>query len=175
MIAPGTVDVGNLPATQPVSAASLPLPTGAATDATLQTTNTDLGIINASITGGAQITAIKDANLWVTATGAAGAAVTLTLPAAVALFHRICSIEIEAYTTVARVGGAAPVLVTTTNLPGSPVWTFASAATIGSTDPKVFIFMAPVKSSVVNTATTIVCPATASIIWRINVSYFTAP
>lgn len=38
-----TVNVGNLPATQPISAASLPLPSGAATQATLANIDTDVG------------------------------------------------------------------------------------------------------------------------------------
>jgi hypothetical protein len=114
------------------------------------------------------------ANLSVTATGAAAAAVTLTLPAVAAQFHYISSLEIMAYTTVARVGTATPILVTSTNLPGSNVWTFATAAAIGSTDTKYFTFSNPYKSSVVNTATTIVCPATTSVIWRVNVIYYSA-
>lgn len=174
--ASGAAKIDGSAVTQPVSAASLPLPTGAATAAGIATLDTDLGIINANLTNGNQkgTTSITDANLWVTATGAAAAAVTLTLPAVAAQFHRISTVEIEAYSTVARVGGVTPVLVTSTNLPGSPVWTFASAAAIGSTDTKVFYFNSPVKSSVANTATTIVCPATASVIWRVNVSYYTA-
>lgn len=115
----------------------------------------------------------NQATLSVTATGAAAAAVTLTLPAVVGLFHNISYLSITAYTTVARVGSATPVLVTTTNLSGSPAFTFASAAAVGTTDIKSFDFPQPVKSSVANTATTIVCPATASIIWRINLFYST--
>lgn len=168
---------------------------GLALDTTLQTINIDLGIINANLTNGNQQAKLldsagvnqakvlatgelavyqKEAVLWVTATGAAAAAVTLTLPAVASQFHRLCHVEIEAYSTVARVGGVTPVLVASTNLPGSPVWTFASAAAIGSTDMKLFEFSAPVKASAVNTATTIVCPATTSVIWRVNVSYYTA-
>jgi len=115
-----------------------------------------------------------DANLWVTGTAATGVALTATLPAVAAQFHHINTIEIEAYTTAARTGGVTPVLVTSTNLPGSPVWTFATAAAIGTTDSKVFSFPSAINSSVVNTATTIVCPATTGIIWRVNVSYYTS-
>lgn len=42
----GTVAVSNLPATQPVSAASLPLPTGAASEATLAALNTKVTAVN---------------------------------------------------------------------------------------------------------------------------------
>lgn len=117
----------------------------------------------------------NQATLSVTATGAAAAAVTLTLPAVVGLFHNISYLSITAYTTVARTGTATPVIVTTSNLSGSPAFTFASAAAIGTTDIKSFDFPQPVKSLVANTATTIVCPATASIIWRINLFYSTTP
>lgn len=117
----------------------------------------------------------NQATLSVTATGAAAAAVTLTLPAVIGLFHNISYLSITAYTTVARTGTATPVIVTTSNLSGSPAFTFASAAPIGTTDIKSFDFPQPVKSLVANTATTIICPATASIIWRINIFYSTTP
>lgn len=113
-----------------------------------------------------------DANLWVTGTAATGVALTVTLPAVASQFHHIKLLEIEAYTTAARTGSATPVLVTSTNLPGSPVWTFATAAAIGTTDSKVYTFDSALNSSVAGTATTIVCPATTGVIWRVNVSYF---
>jgi len=112
--------------------------------------------------------------LSVTATGAAAAAVTATLPAVSSQFHYITGFEIEAYSTAARTGGTTPILVTTTNLPGSNVFTFASAAAIGSTDTKEYFLNNPIKSSVSNTATTVVCPATTAIIWRVNVYYYSA-
>lgn len=137
-------------------------------------TQTDLGIINANLTNGNQSGTFKvaAATLGVTATGAAGAAVTLTLPAVAANFHYISHIEIVAYTTLARVGTATPVLVTSTNLPGSPVWDFPTATAIGTVDRYLPDLLGPVKSSVANTATTIVCPATTSIIWRVLVFYY---
>lgn len=113
-------------------------------------------------------------NLIVTATGTSGSAVTLTIPNVASQYHYITALEIVAYTTLARVGGATPVLVTSTNLPGSPVWNFQSAAVIGSSERQFSSFPCAVRSSVVNTATTIVCPATTSVIWRINAYYYTA-
>lgn len=114
------------------------------------------------------------ATLWVTGTAAAGTGVTVTLPAVASQFHYINTIELTAYTAAARIGAATPVLVTSTNLPGSPAWDFSSADAIGTVELKFFTFPAPVKSSTVNTNTTIVCPATTSVIWRINVSYYAA-
>lgn len=115
-------------------------------------------------------------NLGVTATGAAAAAVTATLPAAGAgLFHFITSIQIQHMATAALTAAATPVLVTTTNLPGNPVFDFqANAAAEGVGENQIYIPSYPIQSSVANTATTIVCPATTGVIWRINVFYFAA-
>lgn len=114
------------------------------------------------------------ATLWVTGTAVSGTGVTVTLPAVASQFHYINTIEVTAYTAAARIGSATPVLVTSTNLSGSPVWDFSSADAIGTVELKFFTFPAPIKSSTVNTNTTIVCPATTSVIWRINVSYYAA-
>lgn len=116
---------------------------------------------------------IRPSDLHVTNTATAGTAVTLTLPApAAGLFHHIYRVHLTAYTTAARTGGATPVLVTTTNLPGSPVWTFASAAAVGTTATFQENWTSPLKSSVAATATTIVAPATTSVIWRLSANYY---
>ncbi len=115
------------------------------------------------------------ATLHVTATAASAAAITATLAAAGAgLFHYITSIDIELYSTAARTGSATPWLVTTTNLPGDPVWNFPTAGAIGTIDRLVMPLDSPLRSSVANTATTIVAPAATGGIWRLNISYFTA-
>lgn len=213
-------------ATQPISAVSLPLPTGAALDATLtgkgQFTRVTDGTTDAVVanTGDGDITRaglVVDArvkmwngtsfdrlhgkaasvvalatdqslvvqqapmrgdasNLCVTTTAATGVAATLTLPAAAAgLFHYITLIEIQLYATAARTGGATPVLVTTTNLPGSPAWDFDTAQAIGNTIRQTTQPTTPIKSSVAATATTIVAPIAVTGIWRITAYYYTAP
>jgi hypothetical protein len=109
-------------------------------------------------------------------TGATGAAVTATLPAIAGQFHYITFIQIKKYFTVANAASATPLVVTTTNLPGSLGFTFGQPlGVIGGTDEDIFNPANPLKSSVVNTLSTIICPATTGIIWRINVLYFTAP
>lgn len=167
------------------------------------TVSNDLALINANLTNGNQLVnlnkfggtavtigqktmaasipvvfasdqTVASANLWVTGTAVAGTGVTVTLPAVASQFHYINTLEITAYTSAARIGAATPVLVTSTNIPGSPAWDFSSADAIGTVELKFFTFPAPVKSSTVNTNTTIVCPATTSVIWRINVSYYAA-
>lgn len=124
-----------------------------------------------NITDTTLISSETKATLALTATGAAAAGVTLTLPAVAGKFHNICRIEILAYSTAARTGSATPIVVTTTNLPGSIAFTFATAAAIGATDRELLESGLPIKSSVANTATTIVCPATTSVIWRVNAFY----
>ena len=150
------------PATQPVSGTVAATQSGTWTVQPGNTPNTTPWLVTTPA-----------ANLWVTGTAAAAAALTITIPAVAAQYHYINLLEIEAYSSSARTGGATPVLVTSTNLPGTPVWTFASAAAIGTTDSKVFTFFDSLRSSAVNTATTIVCPATTGVIWRVNVNYST--
>lgn len=173
--APSTPVTGTFwQATQPVSAASLPLPTGAATEATLATRTKPADQQHVLIDTSPILTNEQAAILAVTAVGSAGSAVTLTLPAVASQFHYITHIEIEAYATAARTGGATPTTVTSTNLPGNPAWTFETAQAVGTQVTKLAEPSMPLRSSVVNTATTIVCPATTSVIWRVNVWYRTA-
>lgn len=227
-------------ATQPISAAALPLPTGASTETTLaalngkfsalgqgtmaastpvviasnqsavpvsgtffQTTQpVSIATLPALATGANVIGAVTQSGTWnigsittlpalpagtntigttlqpgstlfVTGTAATGVALTVTLPAVAAVRHYITSLEITAYSTAARTGGATPVIVTTTNLPGSPAYTFATAAAIGTTDRYMLAPTTAIVSTTVNTATTVVCPLTTGVIWRVNVSYYT--
>lgn len=153
-------------ATQPVSgpltdgqlrAAPLPLPTGAATEATVA------GIA-------------KPSTLTATQTGNSGAAVTLTLAAVAGQFHYITHIRVQLYAAAARTGSATPVVVTTTNLPGSLAYTFETAQAIGTKVECVTELAGnPLKSSAAGIATTIVCPVAATGIWRITAHYYAAP
>lgn len=128
--------------------------------------------VKSSITQAVQEVA---AALCVTAVGASGAAVTLTLPAVAAQFHYITFIEIVKYAVAALTGAATPVTVTTTNLPGTPAFTFTTAGAIGTSERDVYNPNKAIRSTAINTATTIVCPATTSVIWRVNVWYVAAP
>jgi len=112
--------------------------------------------------------------LAVTATAATGVATTLTIPAVVAQFHYITSLEIRLYSTAARVGAATPILVSTTNIPGAIAYTFETAGAVGTNTPiQGYNLALPLKSSTLNTATTIVAPAVVGGIWRITATYFT--
>lgn len=112
-----------------------------------------------------------NARLCATATGASGAAVTLSIPAVPGKFHTITHLSITAYSTAARTGSATPIQVTTTNINGSPVFVFATAAAIGTTDRYIMESSVPLKSAVPNTITSIVCPATTGVIWRVTALY----
>ena len=113
--------------------------------------------------------------LAVTVTAAANTAATATLPAVAAQFHYITSIEIMR-TSTAALAGTATLVVTTSNLPGALAWSFGNAMAAGATQRDLFLtFPNPIKSSVVNTATTVVMPAPgAAVLWRANVYYYTA-
>lgn len=115
----------------------------------------------------------KAATLMVTATGAVSTAVTATLPAVAGLRHYIDRISVVRSATAALTAAATPVVVTTTNLPGTPALTFGSdAGGIGIDREQVFDFGgAGIATNAVNTATTIAAPAWTGVIWRINVSY----
>lgn len=123
----------------------------------------------------------------VSATGVSGAGVTLTIPAAISdtgpgdgsyaasnpipLFHYIGFLEIRQYAAAALAASATPTLVTTTNLPGNPVFEFDTLLAQGVSQTRQLLVAPPVVSLVGNATTTIVCPATVGAIWRVNVFY----
>ncbi len=109
--------------------------------------------------------------------GAAGAAVTLTMASPGAgLRHYLTYLSINRYAAAALTASATPVTVTTTNLPGTPAFTFAAdALTLGQIDRWREDFAYPIASAAQATATTIVCPATTGIIWRVTAGFYAAP
>jgi hypothetical protein len=84
-------------------------------------------------------------------------------------------IEVQLYSTAARTGAAAPITVTTTNLPGPLAWTFETAAAIGTSIRYGYTGNSPLKSVAANTPTTIVMPAVTGGLWRATVTYSTGP
>lgn len=113
----------------------------------------------------------------VTTVGTAGAATTLTIPAPGAgLRQYLTYLSINRFATALLTAGTAPVNVTTTNLPGTLAFSFpAEAAAQGTIDRWREDFAYPLASSALNTNTTIVCPATTGVIWRVTAGYFVAP
>ena len=136
------------------------------------------GSCECSITSDTQVllnTAVsgKPSTLLATATGAASAAVTATLPAVAGLRHIVDFIRVTRSATVALTAAATPLVITTSNLPGSPALTVgADAAAIGVDKEVVLDFgSSGLAATALGTATTVVCPVATGSIWRINVGY----
>jgi hypothetical protein len=116
--------------------------------------------------------------LIVTATGVVGAAVTLTIPAAgQALRPYLTWLRIDRFAGAALTAGATPVLITTTNLPGTLTITAPADGAAQGTNAIVIdqTFGFPIASLTQNAATTIVCPATLGVLWRATAGYYLAP
>jgi hypothetical protein len=116
-------------------------------------------------------------SLLVTQTAAAGAAATLTLPSPGAgLRQYMTYLSINRFASALLTAAATPVIVTTTNLPGSLAFSFpADAATQGSLFPWREDLAYPLAASAQATATTVVAPATPNVIWRMTAGYYVAP
>lgn len=111
--------------------------------------------------------------LLVTNTGLVGAAVTLTLPAAAGFRHYVDFIKVYRFATAALTPAATPVLVTTTNLPGAPVFSFPADV---SAQGEVYVDSidcggAGLAATAIGTAATIVMPAAPGVIWRATAAY----
>lgn len=122
-------------------------------------------------------TVLPQAQTVSTVTGAAGAAVTLTLPAPGAgLRHYLTSINIVRFAAALLTAGAAPVVVTTTNMPNALAFSLpADAAAAGTAFMVDQDFGLPTQATAQNTATTIVAPVTANVIWRLSAGFLIAP
>lgn len=113
----------------------------------------------------------KAATLIVTATAATGVAVTATLPAVAGMRHYLDRVDVTQIATLTAAGVTA-VVVTTTNIPGGPALSFGSDYLIGRAIIQDLDFGASgMTTTAINTATTIVCPATPNVIWRVNAVY----
>lgn len=110
----------------------------------------------------------------ISATGAAAAGVTLTIPSGGAgLYNYLTSLQIVKFSTAALTAAATPVVVTSTGIIGTPSFSFpADVSAQGLIVEQRFEFPRPVKGTAAATAMTIVCPATTAVIWRINASFY---
>lgn len=113
-----------------------------------------------------------------TTLSAANAAVTLTLPAVVGQFHYITRIRITMHNVTATAVGAAvsTLAFTSTNIPTALAWTEGNALAAGTSKTVVDeVLENPIKSTTVNTNTTIVAPAGGvGVLVRITAYYYTA-
>jgi hypothetical protein len=112
-----------------------------------------------------------------TTTGAASAAVTLTLPApGLGLRQYLTYIAIVRSASALLVPSAAPTVVTTTNLPGALAFTFGLDAAAQGVDKAIREdFAYPLAASAQNAAVTVVAPVVTGVIWRVTAGYYVAP
>ena len=116
---------------------------------------------------------LHPSTLSVTVTAAAAAAATLTLPAVAGLYHYVTRIIVQRFAAALLTAAATPVLVTTTNLPGTRVLSFpAEAAAQGTMYTEEISPAQPLKSSAAGGATTVVMPITTGVIWRATADYY---
>ena len=117
--------------------------------------------------------AAKPSTLLATSTAAVGVASTATLTAVPGLRHIVDFIYVNRSATAALTASATPVLVTTTNLPGAPALTFgADAGGIGvDKEQRIDFGSTGLAATALGTATTVVCPVYAGVIWRVIVGY----
>jgi len=120
---------------------------------------------------------LTPSTLCVTATAAANAAATCSLPSGGAsTFQYITYIHMSKNATAALTGSAT--LVTTqANMPGSMVWSYGNLMVAGGFVQIVDVsFASPVRAAAAATTTSITMPAAgAAVLNRCNVCYFIAP
>ncbi len=116
--------------------------------------------------------------LIVSAVSAAGAALTLTLPAPSAgLRHYLTYLRIFRFASTTLTAGSAPVTINSTNIPGLLSYSCASdALSQGQLSAAVAEdYHFPLVASSPSNATTFICPATPGVIWRATAGYTLAP
>ena len=117
---------------------------------------------------------VTPSTLMVSVTAAVNTLATATLPAVAGKFHLITSIELVKLYSASGVASGSGVIVTSTNLPGSPSWTTEQAAANQGAAVSVIkleLGAAPLRSLAAGTATTLTAPAQPQTIWRWNVTY----
>jgi hypothetical protein len=116
-------------------------------------------------------------HLCVKNAGIAGNAMTITLPApGVGLRQYVSYIRLTRTAAGLLTAAATPLLITTTNLPGDPVFAMgAEADPLGKMQEYSDSLYRARPAVVKNTALTFVCPATPNVVWRGQVGYYVAP
>lgn len=139
----------------------------------LFTSGTALVSLRASMADFATLIERVPATSGLSVTAAVGVAATLTLPApGSGLYQYIDWIRFDHFAAALLTAGTTPVLVTTTNMPGTPTFNFrADAAPQGTLTEKIVQAGMPIRASAANTTVVITCPATTNVIWRVTASW----
>jgi hypothetical protein len=113
--------------------------------------------------------------LVATTTQAAGVSAVLTLPAVSGLKPYLTFLRIIKFAAANLTAGVTPVVVATSNLPGSLAFSLpADGAAQGTEFVYSEDYAQPIAASAQGANTTIVAPATPNIIWRITAGYYLA-
>jgi hypothetical protein len=122
-------------------------------------------------------TSFPACDLCAVASGTAGNAVTLTLPAVAGKRHYIGLLQVYKFTAVPlTLALTTPPLITSSNVASTPsIPTSAEVQSVGVQQTYEFRPTTPIVSSVAATNTTFTMPAVAGVIWRAQAFYFTAP
>lgn len=112
------------------------------------------------------------------ATAAINVGVTLTIPApGASLRQYLVRLKIEAYYGAALAAAAAPIIVTTggtAGLTGTPTWNTPTGTAQGQKYDIVLEQALAIEAAADNGTITIICPANASIIWKVTAWWFNA-
>lgn len=113
----------------------------------------------------------------ITILGTAGAAATLTIPSPGAgLRNYVTYVAFGRFANALLTAGAAPVTITTTNLPNAMAFSVpADAAAQGTLTALREDFAYPLMSTAQGTTTTFVAPLTTGVQWRLSAAYYVAP
>ncbi len=114
--------------------------------------------------------------LVTSATAAVSTAVTATLAAPGAgYYNHVTSIQISKFVVTAQTANAAPLLATTSGLPGSLTFNLSNGAlAIGVLEEKVLNFAQPIRASAANAAVSVTLPVQTGVIWRVNLFGYAA-
>lgn len=152
---------------------------GAAQQVRIRCTAYTSGAASVSIAGSVAVTSVeamvRGSDRHDTATGAAGAAVTLTSASVAGLYQYFTRIIVSRFATTALTAGTTPVIVTSTNLSSRALSLPADAATQGTMFSEIFEPATPIRAQSSGTSVTLVAPATTGVIWRLSADYYLAP
>ena len=153
---------------------TLDIPSGAKKVRVRMTAYTSPATVTLRASHAKQFIYIKDIpSSMSTLTATVGLGVTLTIPGASGLYNYLTMLQIVKFNAATLTAAATPVLVTTTNIIGNPVFSFpADAAAQGTINEQLFKFQKPIKGNSASATMVITCPPTTNVIWRVNAAYY---
>ena len=124
---------------------------------------------------GVNVPAVASARVGRAYSGTAGGGINANVTPPAGQYVYILSVQVLAYTTAARTGAATPIAFTSNGLSVDLQFLFATAAAIGTVEEHKFESALPLKSAAAGAAVSFLAPATTSVIWAVNFSYYFGP